>query len=460
MKSRINRDEREISISELWWYVISKWKWLVIGMVVGALLMGAFGAYKAYSANNAETPKKITMEDLTEEEQESVKQLISDYEFYLSEQERLEKNYLMNLDYNYVNYCIVSYYIDTDYTYNYLEVQENYATTLVAMYKAYIQSDEVNDRVLGLNVEGLEISDLPYIRGVSSEGNLVKFGFLTEETDSKRIVDEVCAAVEAYQSVASELVGEHKLVQTSYDVTILYSEGVRNGQAIRTAYLQQIFNQIELDKANLSANQLHVYETEVGINTTVGVTQSANISKSIINVKYIIIGLMAGVVVVAIIFLLTYIAGNKIRSVNELNQVYGVELLGKIMSCEKCNTIANRKINKINKTTTIEMQLQYIADTLVNICKKDDIKTIAIGSTLQNAEEKMLEVVKKLTNSNIKCIYVGNINNDVQAMNSAVESKNVVIVEQMNITLKCDLENEIEMCDRLSINILGMIAII
>ena len=46
MKSRINRDEREISISELWWYVISKWKWLVVGMVVGALLMGAYSVYK------------------------------------------------------------------------------------------------------------------------------------------------------------------------------------------------------------------------------------------------------------------------------------------------------------------------------------------------------------------------------------------------------------------------------
>ena len=71
MKSRINRDEREISISELWWYVISKWKWLVIGMVVGALLMGAFGAY---SANNADAPKEITMEELTPAEQEEVKE--------------------------------------------------------------------------------------------------------------------------------------------------------------------------------------------------------------------------------------------------------------------------------------------------------------------------------------------------------------------------------------------------
>lgn len=460
MKSRINRDEREISISELWWYVISKWKWLVIGMVVGALLLGAYGAYKAYSANNVETPKEITMEDLTTEEQAEVKALIEDYEFYLSEQERLEKNYLMNLDYNYVNYCSVSYYIDTDYTYNYLEAQENYANTLVAMYKAYIQSDEVNDRVLGLGIEGLDASDFPYIRNVSSEGGLVKFGFLTEETDSKKIVDEVCAAVEAYQSVASELVGEHKLVQTSYDVSILYSEGVRNGQALRTAYLQQIFNELELDKINLSTNQLYVYETEIGINTTASETQSVNTGKSIINVKYIVIGMVAGFAIAAIIVLFIYIAGNKLRSINELNQVYGVELLGRIISCEKHNTFSNRKINKINKATTLEMQLQYITDTLVNICKKDDIKTIAIGSTLQNVEEKMQEIVKKLMNSNIKCIYVGNVNNDVQAMNLAVESKNVVFVEQINATLKCDLENEIEMCDKLSINILGIITVI
>ena len=70
MKSRINRDEREISISELWWYVISKWKWLVIGMVVGALLMGAFSVYKSKSVGN--TTKEYTMDSLTQEEQEEV----------------------------------------------------------------------------------------------------------------------------------------------------------------------------------------------------------------------------------------------------------------------------------------------------------------------------------------------------------------------------------------------------
>ena len=100
MKSRINREAREISISELWWYVISKWKWLVIGMVVGAILLGAYGVYSAYRANEsakANVPKEYTMEDLTPEEQAEVKELISDYERYQEEANKLENNYLMNL---------------------------------------------------------------------------------------------------------------------------------------------------------------------------------------------------------------------------------------------------------------------------------------------------------------------------------------------------------------------------
>ena len=136
MKSRINRDEREISISELWWYVISKWKWIVIGMAVGAILFGAYGAYSAYKANEAaraNVPKEYTMEDLTPEEQEEVEELVEDYEHYKAEEEKLEKNYLMNIDYNNVTQNLVTYYIDTDYSYNYLEVKENYAETLVAL---------------------------------------------------------------------------------------------------------------------------------------------------------------------------------------------------------------------------------------------------------------------------------------------------------------------------------------
>jgi hypothetical protein len=87
MKSRINREAREISISELWWYVVSKWKWLVIGMVVGALLFGVYGSYSAYRANGSEktnVPNEYTMEDLTPEEQAAINALLEDYDVLVS----------------------------------------------------------------------------------------------------------------------------------------------------------------------------------------------------------------------------------------------------------------------------------------------------------------------------------------------------------------------------------------
>ena len=166
MKSRINKDEREVSISELWWYVISKWKWLVVGMLVGVLLVSAVGAYKelkTYKGNNSESAKELTMADLSEEEQREVRKFIEDNEFYLAEQERVNNDYLMKLDYNCVKSCSVLYYVDTDYSYNYLDVQENYTATLIALYKTYLQSEEVINTIMDLDIKGLEVSDIPYI---------------------------------------------------------------------------------------------------------------------------------------------------------------------------------------------------------------------------------------------------------------------------------------------------------
>ena len=424
--------------------------------------MGGYGAYKAYSANktnNAEPQKEIMMEDLTEEEQEEVKKLVEDYEFYLAEQERLKNNYMMNMDYNYTYYFLVSYYVDTEYVYNYLEVQENYASVLVSLYKSYMQSEAVNDIIMQSGIEGLDEVDLPYLKMIYNEGYIVKFGFFAEGTEGEKIVDEVCEAIEAYQSIATELVGEHKLVKTSYDVSIVLSESVRNGQSLRYSYLQQLYNEIEVNKTMLTAEQLNIYQTELGIEILTDVVQEETIKKSIIDIKLIIVGLILGVAIVTTGVIFSYVTGKTLKSVDEVKQVYGIELLGKIVTPEKGRKYVIRKLHKINCVEKDD-QMTFVGNITLNKCKQDEVLEVVMCSTVNNSEKKLANIIEMLSRNNIKCKYVGNIIENVEAINAAFESKNVLIIEQINTTLKEDLENEIEICDKFSINILGMIVII
>ena len=356
MKSRINRDAREISISELWCYVISKWKWLVIGAVVGALVTGGVGAYKAYSANNVETPKDVTMENLTAEEQEEVKELIEDYELYKEEEEKLENNYLMNLDYNNISYYLVTYYVDTDYSYNYLEVQENYAATLISMYKTYLYSDEVvREKVMALNIEGIEEIDLTYLYATSSESNIVKIGVYADDECAKIIMDTICEALEEYYTVAEELVGEHKLIKISEDNRLAYVEQVKNGQNFKMSIVTNLKNEIDATKSEFSPTQLMVYEKEVS--ETAETKVEVKSTEAVLNVKYIIIGAICGILAGAVIGVILYLSSKKVKSINDIKQVYDIEIIGKIIRDGVSGNKTIRKINK-NKTSISEKEQQ------------------------------------------------------------------------------------------------------
>ena len=454
MKSRINRDEREISISELWWYVISKWKWLVVGMVVGALLLGVYGAYKA-NQTNKNAPKVYTMEDLSETERVAVEELVEEYNFYLDKEKEYKDSYLMKLNSGSVYRCMITYYVDTDYSYSYLDVQENYATELVSMYKTYIASDEIRDIIMGLNIEGLIKTDLNYMLSSSNEGNIIKVTVCADFAECEMIANAVEKAVEEYKEEAVQSIGEHRLTKLSTDVIELYNETIKNGQIVKTSFIKGLSDEINTQKALFNAKQLAVYVDEISEENIVTTP-----SVSLFNKKYIAVGGLGGLFICAVIAIIVFIAGKTVKSSSEIVQIFGINVVGKILKDTNKNKISAKKINKIKGAKTELEQKQYIAEVLVNRCKNKDVSELVFCSTVNKLTDEM-ECVKEILNKDgISCTYVGDVNSDTVALNVAESGRNVVLVEQLNVTTKDDIDSAIELCDSMSVDILGIVVIV
>lgn len=463
MKSRINREAREISISELWWYVISKWKWLVIGMVVGAILLGAYGVYSAYKANEAarnNVSTEYTMEDLTPEEQEEVEELIEKYEHYQNEEERLENNYLMGLDYTRIRHRMVSFYIDTEYSYSYLETKEDYTDTLVYLYKILLQSDEVNQKILDLNISGLELIDLNYIRSVGSEGNVIKFAIMADEDECGKIVDVLCEELEGYYSDATELVGEHTIRKITDDSTYAYSDTIRNIQNLRVTDVNSMLNEINILKGNLNEIQKYVYEEMVSEYEQNSNSEQLDINNSLMDIKKILIGCLLGVVVVIIVIVIVFTISKKIRSISEITQVYNVEVIGSIIRDCTNGKIILRKLYNSNVVGNESYQKEYVLGMLKKVCTSNQVDTIAICSSIKGKVYALEDAFNILGKTGIECKHLGNINQDIEALNQITECKNVIFIEQMNVSSKNEIEKQIDICDKLNINIIGMIVVI
>ena len=462
MKSRINREAREISISELWWYVVSKWKWLVIGMVVGALLFGVYGAYSAYRANGSEktnVPNEYTMEDLTPEEQAAINALLEDYDVYLEEAERVKNNYLMKLDYNSLPYYTVSYYINTNYSYNYLEVKEDYTDELVYLYKTFLQGDEVNQKILDLNIEGLELIDLNYLRTVANEGDVIKIAFVAGEEECKKIVNVLCEEIEKYNEYATDIVGEHELTKISEDSTYAYGNLIKDIQNLRMAELNALYMEIASVKENFNERQKYVFDELVSVENTDIVISETSENKSMLDIMKITIGALLGIIIMVVVNVFIYISGRKIRSFSEISQVYNVEIVEGFIRNDVSGKYFIRKINSYSRMGDENEQKEYVVEVLREICEMKRIKELAICSSLNISDEAIYSQLKFLDNVGIKTEFIGNVNTDVKALKDIMKYKNVLFVEQINVTSKRCFEKQIELCDQFSINILGVVAI-
>ena len=75
-------------------------------------------------------------------------------------------------------------------------------------------------------------------------------------------------------------------------------------------------------------------------------------------------------------------------------------------------------------------------------------------------DRKISDIVDELVSVGIGCDYGEDINSDVNSFERITNIKNVVFVEQIGVTNKSNFEDEIELCDKCSVNILGIIVVI
>ena len=125
-----NTVEREISLEHLFWKILLGWRRLVALAVIFAILVTGMkyvkdkASYQAALKEQNGTEKVDKDIVLTKEEKQvvesakEVQKLITDSEDYLRD------SLLMNVDAFHENLLTIQFYVDTNYTYNYLEENE------------------------------------------------------------------------------------------------------------------------------------------------------------------------------------------------------------------------------------------------------------------------------------------------------------------------------------------------
>lgn len=474
-------EEKEIRLTELIWKILYAWRFMILCVVVCAVLLTGlkYGKDKsnlaAASAQNNLSEADLR-ENLTTDQENALTQAESVQRQLEEKQDYQAESILMNIDAYAKKVVTLQYYVNTNYTVNLnSSISMDYVDSLIDSYTAYIENKGLNGSVtetLDWSVDEVYVGELIKVGGrIKSDGdqtNTVNTSgktfivYVTGEDDDqiKELADAVEQAITAYQPVLSDTIGAHELTLVDRYESVVTDETLAASQAS----LQTSITDLETKLSTLTAAFTDVQQKLLDGNTaeksSTETASSAGISK-----KYILFGAFIGLFLGCLWIVLRYILSGRIQSAEELQEMYGLRILGNLAAEEKKRRFLDgfdRWLDAIRciETWTVEEQQELILTNIVVTCKKEKIGHVFFTTSVHvdETEDKITKVIsEKLRENGIQVTFGENIMRNAGAFEQMAEIGHVVILEKAGTTQYTVLEKELTACSEQGALLLGII---
>ncbi len=463
---QVSDDEKEMSISDMLFYLLRQWKVAVIAALIGLLLVGGLTYAKSLenakkSASNSQTTQAGM---LTEEEEfaADVKiDTINEYKQNIEEyNEYLDNSIRMKLDPN-------GFYRGTI---KFMFTSESPAAALKALNVCsdLVFNNENYEKMTQLLTE--EISEA-YVREAftfeketmsnekSSENVIVwDVSFVHyEQEECEKIVDYID---EQMNNVMAQLDENVVAEQVGRDVYLAcYVDLIKESMSLEVGK-SSVYTSMEKVKADMSNTEKAYYElsTSSGEQTEAVNTEVVPVKASV-QWKYAVLAAVGAGGCVIVFCAALYLFGNLVHNKEELEVYTNVPVIGLSAKKTKKNVI-DHLIDRLEhcvrngKEDTIDMA----ATMLCNYAVQNHVKRIYLsGAKGEHREELMAQFNSRMEKEKIELIGGNSILEDVKAISDAVECGSVVFLEKSNKTSHRDLREELRKAGHCELKVLGII---
>lgn len=349
--------EKEISLVELMFYCLKKWRWIVLAMIIVAVAAGGY-KYQSTVKGNQLRQEQALLGKGTEEEETSeegiiknpnvvyYEQIIADSERELKKQDAyLKESAIMQMDANHLQVGTVSFCL------NMAEDQESNAwENLVMAYRVYVGDGRLAEQLTGID-KNISKAELQYLLSFSCDddyhyGSIVssqmeegtlhiqvampeqlifQIGITTADEDTcKEYLDKIEKAVMDYSRELKGTIAEHELkVLASSQIEKTNASFQQYQTNALTAYTTLLNNLQNLRKS------LETVLDEEGEMITVK-EEVVLVNPVPVAVKFAIVGLVLGAFLAAFLLILTYLMSGKLQSTEMFREEFGMQLLGEV----------------------------------------------------------------------------------------------------------------------------------
>ena len=187
-----------------------------------------------------------------------------------------------------------------------------------------------------------------------------------------------------------------------------------------------------------------------------------------ISVKYVILGMILAAFVYVFAIFMLYVLNSKIRSTDNLQELYEIPQLGKIpgdAGGKKLFGFVDRWILALRywnqRKFTPKEALDLAAVAVKMAAGKNALKTVSlVGCDLKDRALNTCEEIRMvLAEEGVEAQILNNVLYDAETMEKLGDTKGVVLVEKADSTLYAEVARELELLRRQDIAILGGIIV-
>lgn len=490
--------EKRIYIRELFFRIFSNWRKIIIWMIVFAVIANIFFCIKYYRAISAAAEQKEQTEEIDIStyrnalSEDDAKDVENNFDMYLKHRDAYDKlmeycndSIYMNLDPNSVPMVQMEYNINNC----------DFAKDYINLLSSQIQSDDIANVIidaLGLDTEPSYIWELAEFMDAGQDAiQSDTTAVIEQEKDNNSLVmivkvmgetldsakqmsdilnDEILNITdnlrEQYGTVRIEKIGE--IESTVIDETLLLRQQDYSGRVHNIkSYLENIKNSMTASQESYYNALIDDYEIDMGIQESEiqQETEPVEMTMQYFNIKYIIAGLFLGTVLACCYICVPYVLGNKFQTPYEVSDCFGITLLGAVDVEEKKkrNNFIDKQIRryfrKNNEGSSLKEKMSMIETDIGVVCKKQGLKKVFVTSSVQTDKIKVIkEALQNLGEKNELELTMGeSVLTDNRSLEQLSESEGVILMEEIASSNLADINEEVNVCKKYDVSIIGMI---
>lgn len=401
----------EVDFLSLLFYILERWRWIIVSMLLFALLAGWYKYQSVTDINPVvNQEKEIKLEAVAEEV--TYKDLIEKKVSGIQQQEAyLNNSVVMQMDPHHVSLGTLNYY---------MECEENMGSILTA-YAAYVSGGELAEQLCAAESD-VSAEDLEQLVSfVKTTYNKDRKKTRDQEETSKKeyvVIDDtsdlgagtvvfqiqvrmpeknLCGTylehaqdlIMEYSSRLQTQVADHKLILLSSIQTEMTDVELQQYQSDRwTEYMNSV--------ADLETLQ---NKTAIGIKETAGIAGAVNPMYSAI--KYALLGLALGAFFAFIVMMLMYLLSGRLQNTEDFKRGFGMPLLGIVrMSGSKKKAFGfidawifrmrEKSYAKISVEEQVKMAAVNIQSAISGSLENGNVNRVMFAGTIPEKDVDML----------------------------------------------------------------------